>query len=1058
MRKIFLFIAFISMYFLGQAQYAPTSSKTRFVNGIGLSTKDTASLSNAGDTLAMIVGKDSLVYFKYKGYWKPIAYNSSLNSYVKYSDTSSMLSPYQRSFSAMKYSDTATMLSSYYNKTATNSLLNTKLNTSDTATMLSGYKTYYPRNAISAGTGISYNPSTGVITNTSSGTVTSVATNNGSGITGGTITTSGTIAADTSVLATRLRVQKGIDSLGAAKISGSGSGNYVAKFTGVGVTIGNSTMQDDGSKVSMSGQLEVGGYVKAGTSIQSEAYQNLAGGTALSLSSGVGIPRVLVGVPTDDNTNKLQVQGGTRITGQLTLGSTITNGTYTYTLPSATGTIALVGGSGVGTVTSVATDATMTGGTITTTGTLKVDTTVMATRLRVQKGIDSVNANVNLKVNISDTATMLSSYYNKTATDSKLALKLNISDTATMLSPYARTLALGGYIPYTGATGAIDLNAKTVVNISHLGINTTTVPTILIRAIGDNNSTSRIAIRGYSSDANSSSMRVTKFRGTTSAPQAPQSGDNLGKFELAGYGTTSSEGYPQATFEALATENWGATARGAKVQVKVTPNTTITQAIALTINQDKTAKFENSIILGANATNDSTINISQTMANNDNWKIFGTATTGDKGELVFKVGDNGVPYDLGGERFRFSFDTTSAGSNMGLKKDVLIIDYDSSYFTTRVVANSFRVYGSSDSYLLLGGGGTVATSSFAPATGGSYLPLSGGTLTGALNGTSANFTSFGNFYGQVSLYDYTQSTSSSTGCFVVNGGIGVAKNIYSSGNIISTSGTIATLNGGGIEVYTTGNANYFNLTSPSNGNFLLKVNVGGSPINALNILNTGVANFSSRLNVNGATDDGSTSLNVTGTGRFSDALSGTSATFTSTITATGSIQSNDVNAYKLYQSGNAVDEKYWSIQNIGNFRIRALNDALTSGINGIDISRSGIASVSIVLGGTTTIANSGTFTVGSTAGTGTGGLYAGAATFSSRVNVNGATDDGITALNVSGGAKFTSTTQGFLMPRMTSTQRTAISSPAEGLLVIQTDGTMGLYLYINSAWHAIIML
>jgi len=40
--------------------------------------------------------------------------------------------------------------------------------------------------------------------------------------------------------------------------------------------------------------------------------------------------------------------------GQLTLGSTITNGTYTYTLPSATGTLALVGGAGVGTVTSVA--------------------------------------------------------------------------------------------------------------------------------------------------------------------------------------------------------------------------------------------------------------------------------------------------------------------------------------------------------------------------------------------------------------------------------------------------------------------------------------------------------------------------------------------------------------------------------------------------------------------------------------------------------------------------------------------------------------------------------
>ena len=65
-----------------------------------------------------------------------------------------------------------------------------------------------------------------------------------------------------------------------------------------------------------------------------------------------------------------------------------------------------------------------------------------------------------LKLNISDTANMLSSYYNKTATDSKLALKLNISDTANMLSPYARTLALGGYVPYSGATKDVNIGTK----------------------------------------------------------------------------------------------------------------------------------------------------------------------------------------------------------------------------------------------------------------------------------------------------------------------------------------------------------------------------------------------------------------------------------------------------------------------------------------------------------------------------------------------------------------------------------------------------------------------
>lgn len=48
-----------------------------------------------------------------------------------------------------------------------------------------------------------------------------------------------------------------------------------------------------------------------------------------------------------------------------------------------------------------------------------------------------------------------------------------------------------------------------------------------------------------------------------------------------------------------------------------------------------------------------------------------------------------------------------------------------------------------------------------------------------------------------------------------------------------------------------------------------------------------------------------------------------------------------------------------------------------------------------------------------------------------------------------------STTKGFLPPRMTSSQRTSIPSPAVGLMVYQTDGTTGLY-YYNGAWIYII--
>jgi hypothetical protein len=169
--------------------------------------------------------------------------------------------------------------------------------------------------------------------------------------------------------------------------------------------------------------------------------------------------------------------------------------------------------------------------------------------------------------------------------------KIDNTDAVTSVNGYTGTVVLTAAdvsaIPYTGATGAVDLNAKTLVNVANLGINTTTVPTIRFRAVGNNNSTSRIAMRGYSSDANSSSMRVSKFRGTEGAPQAPISGDSLGKFELAGYGTTSADAYPQVSLEGVTTEIWGATARGAKAVIKVTPNTTITQVTAVTIDQDK---------------------------------------------------------------------------------------------------------------------------------------------------------------------------------------------------------------------------------------------------------------------------------------------------------------------------------------------------------------------------------------------------------------------------------------------------------------------------------------
>jgi hypothetical protein len=51
-----------------------------------------------------------------------------------------------------------------------------------------------------------------------------------------------------------------------------------------------------------------------------------------------------------------------------------------------------------------------------------------------------------------------------------------------------------------------------------------------------------------------------------------------------------------------------------------------------------------------------------------------------------------------------------------------------------------------------------------------------------------------------------------------------------------------------------------------------------------------------------------------------------------------------------------------------------------------------------------------------------------------------------------------STTQGFLPPRMTLAQKNAIATPAEGLIIYQTDGTKGLYLYDGASWRAITII
>lgn len=63
------------------------------------------------------------------------------------------------------------------------------------------------------------------------------------------------------------------------------------------------------------------------------------------------------------------------------------------------------------------------------------------------------------------------------------------------------------------------------------------------------------------------------------------------------------------------------------------------------------------------------------------------------------------------------------------------------------------------------------------------------------------------------------------------------------------------------------------------------------------------------------------------------------------------------------------------------------------------------------------------------------------------INTDGSSADGSAMLDVK------STNAGLLIPRMTETQRNAIASAAEGLLIYQTDAPVGFYFFKSGVWN-----
>lgn len=240
----------------------------------------------------------------------------------------------------------------------------------------------------------------------SSGTVTSVATNTATGIAGGTITTTGTLFLDTTLISTRAWRQKGVDSL-------NGLINARVKYSDTTSMLNPYLRKADTASM-------LSNYVPNFRAINTNA--PLFGGGNLSTNRTFGI---------DTGRAVAQVATG----GSLTA---VKDSLLSVIASSGGGTVLSVSTTdGYGVISSVANS------TSTPNISLRVDTVSISTRDWRQKGIDSVQSNLTsglaLKLNISDTASMLSSRLKISDTAAMLFPYLRNSDTAFMLSPYRRT-------------------------------------------------------------------------------------------------------------------------------------------------------------------------------------------------------------------------------------------------------------------------------------------------------------------------------------------------------------------------------------------------------------------------------------------------------------------------------------------------------------------------------------------------------------------------------------------------------------------------------------------
>lgn len=426
MKKILFLLLLVSG--VASAQYLPTASKTKFVNGIGIGSKDTSQFS-AADTIVLTMARDSIMYYRYKGYWKPIATGGSLNAYKLISDT----------LFANGYTTRARL------KQGLDSLASTK------------------------------------------GTVSSVGLSMPSAfnVSNSPITTSGTIAVTGAGVASQY--VRGDGTLANFPTSGGGGGASVSYYLNGSINqgaIGGVTYYEM-NKTPIIGAgtdftISTNGYIASFlTDAGDPALLNIPAGNwnfemFFSASSGGGTPSFYVELYKYDGTTFTLISSGSTVPESITAGTAIDLYTTALTVPSTTLTLTdrlavrvYVNNSGrtitlhtednnlCQIITTFTTGLTALNGLTAQvqyfqTGTSGTDFNISSTTATHTFNLPTASATnrgalssanwttFNNKIGAGDTATMLSPYYRTATATAALALKLNISDTATMLTPYKR--------------------------------------------------------------------------------------------------------------------------------------------------------------------------------------------------------------------------------------------------------------------------------------------------------------------------------------------------------------------------------------------------------------------------------------------------------------------------------------------------------------------------------------------------------------------------------------------------------------------------------------------